>query len=394
MYGLGLVLMLVVIGGIIAFIGDRIGMKIGKKRLSIFGLRPKHTSMLITVITGIVVAATSVLVMSIVSQDVRTALFRMHEIQATLASTQDQLSTAFSQLTTKEEELIRGEARVKELQGELDSLTAKIGGLSTELEKVQEERAKAQKDKETLEEESKALETLIGDLTKEANELYEFIGLMREFLEGLQLSDITYRSEEIILATVMDGKEESDSIREDIAEFLQQANRLALGRKARIEGSDDEAIIFFVDNLESIAEKIAGAGGPVVIRLVSATNAFVGQPVYAYLQTFENKLLFEEGQVVVERTIDGSMGQGVVQDELMNLLMAANDEATRLGMVTDIEGRVGQVSASEFNTAKSLIIESGDKVRVLAVAAQDTWNTKPPLKIAFKIEDSSSSPSL
>ncbi|HHX26427.1 MAG TPA: DUF3084 domain-containing protein, partial [Firmicutes bacterium] len=76
MYGLGLVLMLVVIGGIIAFIGDRIGMKIGRKKLSVFGLRPKHTSMLITVITGIVVAGTSVLVMSIVSQDVRTALFR------------------------------------------------------------------------------------------------------------------------------------------------------------------------------------------------------------------------------------------------------------------------------------------------------------------------------
>lgn len=82
MYGLGLVLMLVVLGGLIAFIGDRIGMKIGKKRLSIFGLRPKYTSILITIITGIVVAGTSVLVMSIVSQDVRTALFRMHEIQA------------------------------------------------------------------------------------------------------------------------------------------------------------------------------------------------------------------------------------------------------------------------------------------------------------------------
>ena len=78
MYGLGLVLMLVVIGGIIAFIGDHIGMRVGRKRLSVFGLRPKHTSMLITVITGIVVAGTSVIVMSIVSQDVRTALFRMH----------------------------------------------------------------------------------------------------------------------------------------------------------------------------------------------------------------------------------------------------------------------------------------------------------------------------
>ena len=255
MYGLGLVLMLVVIGGIIAFIGDRIGMKIGRKRLSIFGLRPKHTSMLITIITGIVVAGTSVLVMSIVSQDVRTALFRMHEIQATLASTQNQLSTAHSQLTTKEEELAKGEARVKELQGEIDSLTSEISGLGTELEQVQEERAKAQKDKEALEEESKALETLIGDLTKEANELYEFIGLMREFLEGLQLSDITYRSEEIILATVMDGKGQPEAIREEISEFLRQANKLALARKASIEGSEDEAVIFFVDNLRDIVEK-------------------------------------------------------------------------------------------------------------------------------------------
>ena len=103
--------MLVVLGGLIAFIGDRIGMKIGKKRLSIFGLRPKYTSILITIITGIVVAGTSVLVMSIVSQDVRTALFRMHEIQATLASTQEQLTTAFAELTAKEEELAKGEGR-------------------------------------------------------------------------------------------------------------------------------------------------------------------------------------------------------------------------------------------------------------------------------------------
>lgn len=389
MYGLGLVLMLVVIGGIIAFIGDRIGMKIGKRRLSIFGLRPKHTSMLITIITGIVVAATSVLVMSIVSQDVRTALFRMHEIQATLASTQDQLSTAFSQLTAKEEELLKGEARVSELQGEIDSLTSKIGGLSQELEKVQEERAKAREDKEKLEEESKALETLIGDLTKEANELYEFIGLMREFLEGLQLSDITYRSEEIILAKVMDGKAEAETIREGISVFLQQANKLALGRKASIEGSEEEAIIFFMDNLETITKKITQADGSVVVRLVSATNAFVGQPVYAYLQVFENKLLFKEGEIVAERIIDGSMGQDLIQDELMNLLMAANDEATRLGMVTDIEGRVGQVSYSEFNMAKSQIIDSGEKVRVLAVASEDTWNTKPPLRIAFKVESAS-----
>ena len=57
MFGLTLILVLAIMGGAIAFIGDKLGSKIGKKRLSIFGLRPYHTSVLMTVITGILIAA-------------------------------------------------------------------------------------------------------------------------------------------------------------------------------------------------------------------------------------------------------------------------------------------------------------------------------------------------
>ena len=55
MSGISLITVLVITGGIIAFIGDRLGTKIGKKRLSIFGLRPRHTSIIITIFTGIVI---------------------------------------------------------------------------------------------------------------------------------------------------------------------------------------------------------------------------------------------------------------------------------------------------------------------------------------------------
>ena len=44
---------LAVMGGLIAFLGDKIGSKVGKKRISLFGMRPKHTSILVTVLTGI-----------------------------------------------------------------------------------------------------------------------------------------------------------------------------------------------------------------------------------------------------------------------------------------------------------------------------------------------------
>src|SRR5580704_6614235 len=41
-----------VVGALIAYIGDRLGTFVGKKRLSKFGLRPRHTAILYTTITG------------------------------------------------------------------------------------------------------------------------------------------------------------------------------------------------------------------------------------------------------------------------------------------------------------------------------------------------------
>jgi len=41
----------------VAYLGDIVGTRIGKRRISLFGLRPRHTSSVITVITGILIVA-------------------------------------------------------------------------------------------------------------------------------------------------------------------------------------------------------------------------------------------------------------------------------------------------------------------------------------------------
>src|SRR3954470_23750643 len=51
------VLVLLALCGFIAYVGDLLGRRLGKKRLSVFGLRPKHTAILLTVITGVLIAA-------------------------------------------------------------------------------------------------------------------------------------------------------------------------------------------------------------------------------------------------------------------------------------------------------------------------------------------------
>lgn len=54
--GAAIFLVLIVMGGIIAFLGDRIGSKVGKKRMTLFGLRPKYTSVIVTIISGVLIS--------------------------------------------------------------------------------------------------------------------------------------------------------------------------------------------------------------------------------------------------------------------------------------------------------------------------------------------------
>src|SRR5207249_594311 len=68
------VLFLLAVCGLIAYIGDLLGRRMGKKRLTVFGLRPKHTAILFTVLTGILIACVSLGAAFGVSPGVRIAL--------------------------------------------------------------------------------------------------------------------------------------------------------------------------------------------------------------------------------------------------------------------------------------------------------------------------------
>ncbi|MEO0490517.1 MAG: DUF3084 domain-containing protein, partial [Cyanobacteria bacterium J06659_2] len=62
-----LIVAVLVLGGVIATVGDRIGMRVGKARLSLFNLRPKQTATVISVLTGSVVSGTTLGLLFIIS---------------------------------------------------------------------------------------------------------------------------------------------------------------------------------------------------------------------------------------------------------------------------------------------------------------------------------------
>ena len=50
-------LLICLVSGAIAWLGDLIGRRIGRKRLTFLGIRPRNTAILFTVITGMLIAA-------------------------------------------------------------------------------------------------------------------------------------------------------------------------------------------------------------------------------------------------------------------------------------------------------------------------------------------------
>ena len=82
MSGWLLILSLLVLGGVLSTLGDRLGSRVGKARLSLFNLRPRNTAVLITVLTGSLISAVSLGLMLLVRQQLRGGLWRVAASQS------------------------------------------------------------------------------------------------------------------------------------------------------------------------------------------------------------------------------------------------------------------------------------------------------------------------
>ena len=98
MVGTRLIIIMAIVGGFIAFLADKMGSKIGKKRMSVFGLRPKHTSILLTVLSGTIIAVLTISVMVASSQSARVALFGMDKLQKELKLLNEEKAVAGAEL--------------------------------------------------------------------------------------------------------------------------------------------------------------------------------------------------------------------------------------------------------------------------------------------------------
>ncbi len=102
---------LLLLGGLISTLGDLLGSKIGKARFSVLKLRPKKTAILITILTGSLISASSLLLVILVNRQLRVGLFKLGDLQKKLQESKQVLIPL-----KKEREKLEKKIKVKETE--------------------------------------------------------------------------------------------------------------------------------------------------------------------------------------------------------------------------------------------------------------------------------------
>jgi len=115
-----LIAAIVILGGVIATVGDRIGTRVGKARLSLFKLRPRNTAVVVTILTGGLISVFTLAILFAVDKRLRTGVFELEHIQRELRhkrhdleNTRQQLDTTTTQKSQVEKELAQARTEQK-----------------------------------------------------------------------------------------------------------------------------------------------------------------------------------------------------------------------------------------------------------------------------------------
>ncbi len=100
-----LITVILILGGVIATVGDRIGTRVGKKRLSLFNLRPKKTAVVVTILTGILISASTLAILFLADEGLRKGVFELEDIQKDLRRKREQLEGTANNLEITKREL-------------------------------------------------------------------------------------------------------------------------------------------------------------------------------------------------------------------------------------------------------------------------------------------------
>jgi len=367
--GFLLIISIIVISGVIAYLGDVLGRRIGKQRLSILKLRPRYTAILISIITGVIIATITLAILTIASEDVRTALFGMKELREKLESLDFEVKQRNTELEVMRKEAENFQKRIAELEQKEKDLILSRSQLESQVE---------------------TLNGNIHDLVEQRDNLNEEIQSLQLELRRTQETIMAIRQGEIVFQEdeeILRGLAPAGLTREDAENYLltllQKADELALRRGAGKDSSNQRSVFVIGDNFDQALEKLVLSQNQTVIRLVSALNTLKGEPVITRFLLDDNKKIFNAGQLIHQKEVIIDPKHSNVDQILAEILSELNTVGVKQGIIPQ-RGRIGSVSALNLTDVSRQLSQMSHKVLINAIAESDIY-TIGPLRVRLEV---------
>ena len=380
MSGWALILVLLVLGGVLSTLGDRLGSRVGKARLSLFKMRPRRTAVLITVLTGSLISALSLGVLLLVSRQLRVGLFELDALQARLQDSRRQLDAAERERQETRTETNRIAAELKQSQQRADTLRR-------ELAPLQNERAQLEAERERLSRDIAARDADIQRTEAELNSVRNRIRSGEQELKELERNLVALRRGSVVissgqtLARATVRLDAPGQAKQAVDRLLQEANVNAYGKVRPGEAPERQLIRVPRSDVERL-QTILRKPDTWVISLRSATNVLRGETaVYAFPEVRPNRPVAQNGDVLATTTLQPNerTPEGILTR--LNLLLAsAYAEVQRRGSLT--EGL--QFDGAALSQLAETLIEGPSQSVVLKVIASGGSASADPVVVTVE----------
>ncbi len=400
-YLIVLVLLLVLLAGVIAFLGDRLGTWAGRNRLSLFGVRPRRTGQIIGVMAGILIMLTTLGVLALANRNATATLVNAQQAAQELVELRAEQRVLMGQVRDMERELEDGAAALASVTEQRDHAQAELEAAAQVLDQLASEQS-------LLEQELTGLRSSMTEVQEFLETVQVRLQVAQQQLEAATQRQVTAENEASRAQAVAAEAEaevaaleaetaeleqviaglgtEITSLREQSAR-LRDESELLQGENAALSSSNAE-LAASNSQLSEQNALLADVNNTLRLRF-EESNARV-QELEANLQVLElsmedstrrlvdlqgeleqiaaGEIAYRAGELIYSGTIQAS-GIPAAREALAALVRSANEVTARRGA-----GAV-QLSPTQFDSLAALVAESEQELIIALISPGNQLRT-------------------
>lgn len=386
-------LIFIVVSGFIAYFGDWLGRYLGKQRISVWGLRPRHTAKLITSLTGSLIAFLTIVAILATAQTFREIIIRGERI----LEQSRQVQTRYTQLTHEYRQLQqRYDAAAQLIHEQQQQMDANARLLQQQAKQLQEVRAQLEQRLRQVEE----MNRRIAEQSKRLHVLQAQNNLLKLSSEQLRRTSTQLRQTNAQLQRQGQFLREQNALYQQNNTELASQNMRYAGENMRLN-SENARLQEQAEQLRRQTEQLEKQGRRLQ-QQADAHRATIGQLqaqeaelrglIERLEQLKEKPIVARKDEEIARRVIPGGLSVRSARNEVYRLLVEAGRVAQAKGASAGNASRAAYIPLKRVSlpssTGGSIEVVADEAMSVEVLAQQISQSNEPVVVLAVAVRNS------